>query len=207
MDSVRKHLSPEERRAQIIDAALEVFSEKGFEGTTNKEVAKMAGIASPGLIYHYFADKLELLREVIQANIPQPPSFVFDPEHPLNESLYAITGQFLRDLERPRTVRLLRVLLGEALRRPEFARLMTEAIEKRAFHQLETIFRLHIQKGTLRADLDPVLTTVRFMGSLFQLFFAREVMQLSSVRALDMATVGRQLVDDFLQGVLASPVS
>ena len=42
----------EERRQQIIDGALEVFSEKGFEKATNKDIAEAAGIGSPGLIYH-----------------------------------------------------------------------------------------------------------------------------------------------------------
>lgn len=205
--STRKHLPPEERREQIIDAAIEVFSEKGFEGTSNKEVARIAGIASPGLIYHYFTDKLELLREALLARMPHPPEIVFDASRPLNETLYEITGQVLGDLSNPRTVKLLRVLLGEALRRPEFARMMTETMEKRVFARLEGIFKTHIEQGTLRADLDPTLTTIRFMGGMFQIFFAREVMQLPSALALDIAKIRYQLVDDFLQGTLASTAS
>jgi Bacterial regulatory proteins, tetR family/Outer membrane efflux protein len=49
VQSLTKAPAPEERREQIINAALEIFSEKGFEGTSNKEVARVAGIASPGL--------------------------------------------------------------------------------------------------------------------------------------------------------------
>ncbi|WP_309717748.1 TetR/AcrR family transcriptional regulator [Armatimonas sp.] len=199
----RKHLPPEERREQIIDAAIEVFSEKGFDGTSNKEVAKLAGIASPGLIYHYFADKLELLRESLLSRMPHPPEIVFDPDRPLKEVLYEITGHVLQDLNNPRTVKLMRVLLGEALRRPEFARLMTETMENRVFTRLEEIFKAHIAQGTLRSDLDPTVTTMRFMGALFQVFFAREVMRFPSVMMLDLDKVRYQLVDDFLQGTLA----
>jgi TetR/AcrR family transcriptional regulator, mexJK operon transcriptional repressor len=190
-----------------MNAALEVFSEKGFEGTSNKEVARVAGIASPGLIYHYFADKLELLRESIQSRMPQPPSAVFESTLPLNEILYEITGQVLRDFSTPRTVKLMRVLLGEALRRPEFAKLMTESVEKRVFTRLETLFREHQERGILRADLDPTLATIRFMGSLFQVFFAREIMKIPSALSLDMATIRYQLVDDFLHGALAPETS
>ncbi len=202
--STRKHLPPEERREQIIDAAIEVFSEKGFEGTSNKEVARIAGIASPGLIYHYFTDKLELLREALLARMPHPPEIVFDASRPLNETLYEITGQVLGDLSNPRTVKLLRVLLGEALRRPEFARMMTETMEKRVFARLEGIFKTHIEQGTLRADLDPTLTTIRFMGGMFQIFFAREVMQLPSALALDNAKNRNHHEDDFLKATLAT---
>lgn len=187
-----------------MNAALEVFSEKGFEGTSNKEVARVAGIASPGLIYHYFADKLELLRETLLAQMPQPPPMTLDASRPLNEVLYEITGMVLRDLSNPKTVKLMRVLMGEALRRPEFATLMTEAMEKRVFNRLEGTFKTYIARGTLRADLDPTLTTIRFMGALFQVFFAREVMQIPNAQALDLTKVRYQLVDDFLLGTLAT---
>ncbi len=55
----------ERRRQQIIDGALVVFAEKGFEKATNQDIAEAAGIGSPGLIYHYFESKADLLRQVV----------------------------------------------------------------------------------------------------------------------------------------------
>jgi TetR/AcrR family transcriptional regulator, mexJK operon transcriptional repressor len=201
----RKHLLPEERREQIIDAALEVFAEKGFEGTSNKEVARVAGMASPGLIYHYFTDKLDLLKAAIQSQTLRvgPPAITLDPTRPLNEVLYEVTGHFINDMKKPKVVRIMRVMLGEAIRRPEIAMILSEAIEKVAFSKLETLFQAHIERGTLRADLDPTLTTVRFLGALFYVFFAVEVMKVSAAQNLDMSKMQYQIVDDFLQGVLA----
>ena len=43
-----------DRRAQILDAAFEEFSEKGFKGATIKSIARAAGLQSPALIYWYF---------------------------------------------------------------------------------------------------------------------------------------------------------
>ncbi len=60
----------ESRRQQIIDGALEVFSRKGFEQATNKDIAQAAHIGSPGLIYHYFKDKSDLLQKVLQERAP-----------------------------------------------------------------------------------------------------------------------------------------
>ncbi len=48
------------RRRQILDAALAVFSEKGFHRATVRDVARAAGVAD-GTIYIYFANKTELL--------------------------------------------------------------------------------------------------------------------------------------------------
>ncbi len=50
----------EDRREQIIDAAMKVFSQKGFLRATNKDIAREAGI-TPGLIYYYFENKEALL--------------------------------------------------------------------------------------------------------------------------------------------------
>lgn len=52
------------RRAQILDAAITVFSEKGFHRSTIKEIARVAGIAD-GTIYTYFASKDEVLLAVL----------------------------------------------------------------------------------------------------------------------------------------------
>ena len=54
-----------DRRAQILDAAFEEFSEKGFKGATIKSIARAAGLQSPALIYWYFPDKEALFREVL----------------------------------------------------------------------------------------------------------------------------------------------
>jgi TetR/AcrR family fatty acid metabolism transcriptional regulator len=52
------------RRTQILDAAITVFSEKGFHRATIKEIARVAGIAD-GTIYTYFASKDEILLAVL----------------------------------------------------------------------------------------------------------------------------------------------
>ena len=59
----------EDRREQIIDAAMRIFAQKGFARATNKDVAQEAGI-TPGLIYHYFENKEALLMAVIEGRSP-----------------------------------------------------------------------------------------------------------------------------------------
>jgi AcrR family transcriptional regulator len=52
------------RKAQILDAAAQVFSEKGFHGATTKEIADVADV-SEGTIYNYFASKEDLLMGIM----------------------------------------------------------------------------------------------------------------------------------------------
>lgn len=52
------------RRKQILDAATQVFAEKGFHRATIKDIARVAGIAD-GTIYTYFASKTEVLLGIL----------------------------------------------------------------------------------------------------------------------------------------------
>ncbi len=56
------------RRTQILTAAVEIFSEKGFHAARVEEIAQRAGIGK-GTIYQYFTTKEGLFREVLQAGM------------------------------------------------------------------------------------------------------------------------------------------
>src|SRR4249920_4155342 len=58
----------EARPQELLDAALELFVEKGFAATRSDEVAVRAGV-SKGTLYLYYPSKEELLKAVIQQNL------------------------------------------------------------------------------------------------------------------------------------------
>src|SRR5689334_23801518 len=111
----------EERRQQIIDGALAVFSEKGFEKATNKDIAEAAGIGSPGLIYHYFQDKSDLFRQVLEQRAPvlqllNRSDTMMDM--PPREALTLFGNMFMRTLDNHAAISLFKLVLGEAVRQP-----------------------------------------------------------------------------------------
>ena len=53
-----------DRRAEILDAAIKVFSESGFHGGSLREIAERVGLSQPGLLHH-FANKEKLLEAVL----------------------------------------------------------------------------------------------------------------------------------------------
>ena len=63
-----KHLNQEERsersRRQILDAALKLFSTRGFGATSMRDIAHKAGV-STGSVYHQFPDKETVFRELL----------------------------------------------------------------------------------------------------------------------------------------------
>lgn len=60
----KKRLSAKERSAQIARVAMRLFSEKGFKGTTTREIANEAGI-SEAIIFKHFAKKEDLYSAII----------------------------------------------------------------------------------------------------------------------------------------------
>jgi AcrR family transcriptional regulator len=111
-----------ERREQILKAAFEEFAAKGFKGATIKSIAEAAGLQSPALIYWYFPDKEALFREVLSSRVPVllavvDPAPIMDlpPEEVLPRlgRAYFAFEQF--------DVRMLQLVVGEAVRRPEVA--------------------------------------------------------------------------------------
>ena len=58
------HLGPERRRPEVLDAALELFLEHGYDGTSMQAVADEAGVTKP-VVYACFAGKDELFRALL----------------------------------------------------------------------------------------------------------------------------------------------
>src|SRR3954454_11674207 len=66
--SPRKRLSADDRRSAILDAALEVFSRRGYNGASIDEIAGAAGI-SKALIYEHFPSKRELHVSLLERHV------------------------------------------------------------------------------------------------------------------------------------------
>jgi TetR/AcrR family transcriptional regulator len=61
-------LTAPDRRRQLIEAAMDLFSRKGFAGTTTKEIAAAAGV-SEAIIFRHFATKRDLYTAIIEHNL------------------------------------------------------------------------------------------------------------------------------------------
>ena len=162
-------------RTTILDAALEVFAEKGFDKATNKDIAQVAGINSPGLIYHYFTDKLHLLREVMVRQIP----FAMEGDRPwqemeLEEGLNLFALRFLKFGENPVLERVARIAIGQALARPGFAETAFTKGPAHLLEQLTGFFQKQIEDGKLSRQ-DPSMLAHIFMGPLVKALMQRVI--------------------------------
>jgi TetR/AcrR family transcriptional regulator len=161
---------PEEidRRAQILNAAFEEFSAKGFKGATIKSIAGAAGLQSPALIYWYFPDKEALFREVLETRIPvlravRDPAGLLDL--PPEKVLPMIAQRYLSTFDNPTAQRMVRLMMGEAMRRPEIAEIFGNAVIKRVLGFLKSYMARQVELGRLRPH-DVRSSARAFMGML-----------------------------------------
>jgi len=61
---LRHRMPAEQRRIQLLDAALERFASKGYHDTSMEEIAEAAGVTKP-VLYQHFASKAELFLELL----------------------------------------------------------------------------------------------------------------------------------------------
>jgi AcrR family transcriptional regulator len=99
----------DQRRSELIEAALRLFAERGFRATTIADIATATGTAH-GLVYHYFGSKDELLEAVLDRYtfLPQLQDVLaVSPDRPASEVLSEIAiGLAAMLRERPEVLRL-----------------------------------------------------------------------------------------------------
>ncbi|MBU6270673.1 MAG: TetR/AcrR family transcriptional regulator [Betaproteobacteria bacterium] len=96
-DAPRRRLAPADRERQILDKAIEHFTQHGFAGST-RELARQLGITQP-LLYRYFPSKQALIERVYAEVFrwePQWQAGLTDRTVPLRERLLRFYGEYAR---------------------------------------------------------------------------------------------------------------
>ena len=105
----------EEKRQAIVDAAFEVFSEKGFEQASMSEIAARAG-GSKATLYSYFQSKEEMFAEVMAAAAHQEVSAAFGllkTKAPVRETLKSFGKHYLLSVLKPELLAVRRLANSE----------------------------------------------------------------------------------------------
>jgi AcrR family transcriptional regulator len=153
-------MAPQQRREQLIDAALAVILEQGYEGVSIESIARAAGVTRP-VVYDHFPDLGRLLEALIEREeryaLAQLESVV--PRHPGDRDPYELvaTGvkRFLAAVaRRPATWRII-LLAPEGT--PAIVRRHVEMNRARTIGRIELLLR-SIERPALPDDLDVELT-------------------------------------------------
>ena len=194
----RKESITKMREQQILDAALKVFSGKGFAEATTTEIAQEAGVAE-GTIYNYYRSKRELLIAVVKTFI-MTESFlnIFEQagETDYPTFLTAVMNNrmdFIGDTEKSRLL----LLMSEILRDPELRAIYDRQVIKPVMNQMEKYLEIKAVKGDFRSVNTGVVTRAlggMVLGMLLLTLLEGESSPLKSMPRQNLAAEMVQLV-------------
>lgn len=193
----------EDRREQIIDAAMRVFSEKGFTRATNKDIARAAGI-TPGLIYYYFESKEDVLKAIVEQRSPLRLASSLPPEVfalPLEQFLHLLIRQVLHIVETENFVGLFRVLLPEIIHGNDPLIMQTATgLFQRIIGFLDSYFEAKRASGEIRS-LDTSLLAQMFLGCVISFVLRRQILHDPQVQNLTHEQIADVVVDTIVKGI------
>ena len=193
-----KSSAVEDKRRQLLDAAVRVFARKGFHASRVGYIAEEAGVAH-GLLYHYFKSKDEVLQAVFHENwslLVARIESVEETDEPAADQLRHISAIVLRTwLYLPDVVR---VVIQEFGRSPELAERIGELALP--IDALQRVIARGIENGEFRKDIDPTFAATVVYGSIDELLTGWVLGRLPSGEE-DVAKAEKTLVEVILVGL------
>jgi AcrR family transcriptional regulator len=160
----------EDKRRQILDAAVRVFARRGFHASRVGDIAEEAGVAH-GLLYHYFESKDAVLQAVFHENwnvLLERIASVEETDEPAADQLRHVAAIILRTwLHLPDVVR---VVVQEFGRSPELAERIGELAQP--IDLIERVIARGIERGEFRQDIDSRVAATIVYGGIDELLTA-----------------------------------
>lgn len=159
----RRRRRKEARPSEIIDAAMALWSEKGFAATKLDDVAKAAGVAK-GTIYLYFDSKEALFQSAMEdrlvATIEQVGEMGSAFEGSSEELLRHVFGMVLQQVSQGGGIVFTKVLIAEGHRFPNLVQQYRTVVLERGMAVIRGVLARGVKRGELRpsaAETDPRL--------------------------------------------------
>ncbi|MDJ0724121.1 MAG: TetR/AcrR family transcriptional regulator [Prochloraceae cyanobacterium] len=192
--------SEENTRQRILDAALRLFADRGYDGTTTKDLATAANVAE-GTLFRHFPSKKTILIEVASLGWVE---ILTDLLTELSEmGSYKAVDRVMRRrmLNFKKNNNLMRVCFMEAQFHPELRDLIqSEAIVKMS-DVAEAFFQTAMDRGIYR-QMNPKIVARVFLGMFAISAFSYQTVIDPSASPQDLQEMAEGIADIFLNGVL-----
>jgi TetR/AcrR family transcriptional regulator len=207
LEQSAKDARSDDRREQILDAALRVFADVGFAHATTKAIAAAAELRSPTLIYWYFPSKEDLLRAVfvrfgvvLQATGENPPMDV-----PPEVALPFAARRALAFFENEHTRCLYRLWMAEWPRLEKLGISLEQGRpSKNVYTTAQAYLERQIELGTLRPH-DTKAAARAFVALVWSQVEARHLFPSIYPTALDNDEYVERVIGLFIDGLRPRP--
>ena len=165
--TVSGRMAGEERRSQILAVAVSLFSQRGFRGTTTKEIAHAAGV-SEAMVFRHFATKEELYAAILDHKACSHENF--DPAVMAAEAIKRKDDRAVFESlalgalnHHEKDPEFQRLLLHSALEKHELAEMFFNEFVRRVYEFLGAYIRERQSDGDFM-EVDPAIVVRCFIG-------------------------------------------
>lgn len=189
----------EEVKDRIIHSSLKLFAEKGYAGTSLREIAEEARTTKP-MIYYYFGNKeglyVSLLKDLLHG-LGETVERAIDPAADIETNLRNYTSAYVDYIQAQETgiALLLREMFGLG---EQVVREFSIELEAQVRSHLRRLLETGVEQGRFR-DIDPDACSLAINGIIY-IFVLRRVYR--DVR-IDKQRVLSQVMDYYVRGLMA----
>lgn len=194
------------RPDEVLDAALDLFIERGFAATRVEDIARRAGL-SKGAVYLYFPSKEAIMEGLVRrAVVPIAETagvalarFEGSPQDAFM-MLFLLLTQKLAD---PRVLAVPKLVVREVAAFPELAGMYRREVIERALPILAGVVRRGVASGSFR-PVDPELAVRSILGPIALHLFLAEIFGLTPAGGLRLPELVHAHIDILFNGLLSA---
>jgi AcrR family transcriptional regulator len=156
------------KQIQLLDTAQMLFSQKGFDGTSVRDIAEAAGI-NTAMISYYFGSKEKLMEEIFERKSlnmrEKVDNLLKDETLDPFQKMYSLVDQYIEDFLERKTFH--RILLCEQIinQNPSIIHLV-EKMKARNSECINDLIRLGQKKGLFKKNIDIPMMTNTLIGTI-----------------------------------------
>ncbi|RBP52726.1 TetR/AcrR family transcriptional regulator [Arenicella xantha] len=186
-----------QKKVVAIEAAAQVFADKGFHGATTQDIAAVMGIKQ-GSLYYYFRSKEQALQEVCEygfENYVAQMDKICARAQPFQATMQMIITSHLTNYRQKNNA--MKVHNDQRLYLPKERRVLLKELGTKYRRLLESTISDGISSNALRADIDPHFVAYSIIGicNSWGAYLVRD-------EALDLFDTIEQCADLVLRGIL-----
>ena len=191
------------RPSEIIEAAIEIFGERGFGAARLEDVARRAGVAK-GTVFVYFSTKEDLFRAVAQSvltlHLDRLQAVATGLDKPMAELVPLFLGQAAAVIGSGRLPAMMRLLIAESRQFPDLARVWHDEVVAKVLELLTATIERAQARGEVRPG-DARLFAFSIVGPMLASALFREVFRDVAVLP-DVDALAAQHAQTVLNGLL-----
>jgi AcrR family transcriptional regulator len=156
------------KQVQLLDTAEKLFSQKGFDGTSVRDIAEAAGI-NTAMISYYFGSKEKLMEEIFERKslylVENVEMLLHNDALNPFQKMYALVDIFIDNILQRRTFH--RILLSEQVinQNPTIIQ-MLEKLKTRNSESVNELIKLGQKKGLFKKNIDIPMLTNTLIGTI-----------------------------------------